>query len=487
MNTLTELLRDSFYSIIFHVAPRFAGVLLFILIGRLAGPSEAGVFSLATTYLLIFTTVMRGLDDLVIRQVSREPHQAPPYLTNFLLIRLGLSLILYGVLVFVVEALFDYAANTRASILILALSLIPDSLTYVAQAVLLGQRRFGAPAITWASASLFKLVGGGLLLVGGGNLLQIAWVWLAGSLLGMVALLAVLITRIGRLRWVDWLNWQPLARNWHAALPFLFATTMAALEAQVDTVLLSAFHAEAEIGWYGAATTVAFSLLIFSQAYRFSVYPLMARYAIQSTENLSRLYERSMRYMGVFVLPMVGGIALLSSQIVSLLFGPGFEQTNRVLGILALALIPIFLNEPTVRIMLVHDRQRRVFLFLLVSAGTNVALNLALVPSLGASGAAVSRLCSSLAYFLLNYSYVTAFLMRLNIVRLLYRPVLATLIMAFVVWLARATVLPVSIGVGAVMYIGSLWFVGGILPSDAMLLRRIVTSRLKTGENGLLH
>ena len=73
MSTRLSLMRDALLALVFHVAPRFANVILFILIGRLAGPEQAGIFSLATTYLLIITTTMRGLDDLLIRQVAREP------------------------------------------------------------------------------------------------------------------------------------------------------------------------------------------------------------------------------------------------------------------------------------------------------------------------------------------------------------------------------------------------------------------------------
>jgi O-antigen/teichoic acid export membrane protein len=474
MNTLIELTRDSLFSVVVHLAPRFANVLLFILIGRLAGPTEAGVFTLAATYLIIFTTIMRGLDDLVIRQVSREPDQALRYLTNFLLLRLGLSLLLYCVLLFVVLVIFDYADSTVIFILILALSLVPDSLTHVAQAILLGQRRFGPPAITMTLVSLFKLVGGGLVLANGGNLQKIAWVWLAGSLLGMIVLLLVAARRVGWLRWANWLDWRPLARNWRATLPFLLITTMMVLEAQVGTVFLSAFRDEAEVGWYGAATTVAFSLAMFSQAHRMSVYPLMARYALQSPAKLSRLYKRSMRYLGMLILPMVAGIILLSPQIVSLVFGHKFQPTARVLRILIPSLVLAFLNVPNSRMMLVHDRQVWSLLFLVCSVTTNVLLNLVLAPSLGASGAAMARLCSSTIYFLLNHLYVAWFLMQSNLFWLLSKPALATLIMAVAVWLVRAWPLPLSIGVGMVTYTGTLWLVGGILSDDIILLRQVI-------------
>jgi O-antigen/teichoic acid export membrane protein len=475
MKTIAELLRDSILAAIFHVAPRFANVLLFIVIGRSAGPSEAGIFALATTYLLILVTVMRGLDELVIRQVSREPHRSSGYLTNFLLARLGLSLLSYGILAFAVLIILHYAAGTTTSILILAMSVVPESLTYVAQAILLGQRRFGASTVALVGVSLFRLIGGGIVLALHGGMQQIAWVWLVSSSLGMAAMVVIAVIQVGGLRWSDWLDWRPLVLNWRVGLSFLSITTVAALEAQSDTVLLSTFRSEAEVGWYGAAATIAFSLLVLPQAYRFSVYPLMTRYASQAPESLLELYERSMRYMGALVLPMVTGIALLAPRIVSMLFGPLFGPTARILEILGFVLIFIFLNEPDIRMMLVCDRQRWVSMFLAVSAVLNIVLNLALIPRAGAPGAAMARLCSSLVYFLLNYFYVTRFLARLNIIQLLLRPALATLIMAIVIWLAGSLVLPALIGIGIVMYVFSFWVLGGILPDDVSIMRRAIS------------
>src|SRR5690606_30601470 len=84
--------------------------------------------------------------------------------------------------------LFDYEQKTTNTILILGLSVIPDSLTYMAQSIFLGLRQFKIPAIVFASTSLLKLMGGSIVLATGGQLTNIAWVWLLGSLLGMLVL-----------------------------------------------------------------------------------------------------------------------------------------------------------------------------------------------------------------------------------------------------------------------------------------------------------
>jgi O-antigen/teichoic acid export membrane protein len=307
-------------------------------------------------------------------------------------------------------------------------------------------------------------------LINQGSLQAVAWIWLAGTLLGMIALLCVAIWRVGGLHWADWLDWHPLVFNRHAILSFLFITAMMTLEAQVDTLILSAFHNETVVGWYSAATTVVFSLFVFAQAYRFSIYPLMTRYALHSPEKLSKLYERSMRYLGMLVLPMVAGIALLSPQIILLVFGPGFQPTVRTLRMLILSLVFVFLNVPDSRMMLVKDCQRWSLLFLLVSVTVNVLLNLVLDSSWEATGAAVARFCSSLIFFLLTHLYVTRRFVTMNIIQLQFKALLATAIMSLVVWLVQTWPLAVSIGLGVMVYIGALWLVGGILPDDAILI-----------------
>jgi len=138
-----------------------------------------------------------------------------------------------------------------------------------------------------------------------------------------------------------------------------------------------------------------------------------------------------------------------------------------VLQVLILALVFMFLNVPNARIMLVKDRQGWNSLFLLGSVMSNLLLNLALDRPWGALGAAVARLFSSAIYFVLSYLYVVHFLTRVNLIKLLSKPMLATLMMAVAVLSVRTLPLPIPIGVGVVAYAGTLWLVRGVLPDGA--------------------
>ncbi len=306
---------------------------------------------------------------------------------------------------------------------------------------------------------------------------QVAWVWCIGSLMGMIVMLIAAFRQAGRSRPAAWIKWYPLVHNWRTVLVFFSITTLLTLDSQADVIMLGAFHDESIVGWYGAATTVVFSLTLFSQAYQFSVYPLMTRYALHEPEKLSKLYQESVRYLGMIALPMVCGIALLAPQIISLIFGPEFGPAVVTLRILIFSLICMFLSIPNSRMMLVHNRQGWSWVFVAGSVLVNLFVNLRLAPSWGASGAAMARLCSSTLFLLLNHLYVTRHFVRLNTAQLLFKPVIATLVMAVVVWTVRAWPLPLAIGVGAIVYVGGIWRLEDSLRGNAvLLLRRAIAS-----------
>jgi O-antigen/teichoic acid export membrane protein len=480
MKTLSELARDSALAIIFHVAPRFANALTLILIGRLAGPEQAGVFSLATTYLLIITVAMSGLDDLLIRQVARERESASRYLANFLLLRLASSIGLYFALMVILQSVLHYAATTTLPIAILTLGVLPDSLALVAEAVLLGQRRFGPPAIVLGVANGLKLIIGAIILLRGGGLIEIAWLWLIGNTLGMLVLLAIAIKQVGGMRRSDWLNFSLLKEHWRTALVFSVATVLTTMDSQTDTVLLSVLRNEAQVGWYGAATTITFSLLVLAQAYRFAVYPLMTRYAVQAPDQLARLFQKSVYYLSAIIMPIVTGVVIFAPPLVGTIFGPKFLPTVGALQILVISLLFLFLGEPCNRLMLVKDRQKVIVKFLVISALSNVALNLLLIPAHGATGAALARTCSSIIFLTLNMGYIAHNLILSIRFRFsdFVRPAVASVAMAG----AAGVLLPFSILLSAVTgvatYLIVAWKIEVLPPEDARLLRQIIRHKI---------
>jgi O-antigen/teichoic acid export membrane protein len=88
---------------------------------------------------------------------------------------------------------------------------------------------------------------------------------------------------------------------------------------------------------------------------------------------------------------------------VRLLFGAGFAESGPVLAILAWTAPMLFLGVAQTNWFIAHDRQTGLLVRSAVAAAASVALNVALVPWLGARGAAITMLTSqAVAQVLLN-------------------------------------------------------------------------------------
>lgn len=481
-----ELARNSLLAVVLYLAPRFANVLIFILIGRMVGPRDAGIFSLATTYLLIFTAVLRGLDDLLVRQVSREPEQARRYLASFLLLRFGLSILLYGVLAVIVLVIFAYPVTTAVPILVLGLSVIPDSLSLAAQSALVGLQRFGLATAVLSGINIFKLVAGVIALSRGVTIVYIAGIWLLGSTLGMIILLILTIRQVGGIHRSDWIAGHGLHGNWHVPLSFIGITMLVTLEFQMDLILLSVMQSAAEVGWYSAATTITATIIMVSQAYRMALYPLMTRYAKVDPSRLAKLYEKSMYYLSVLIVPMSAGLIILATPIVLLIFGPKFGPTAAVLQVLAIALPFQFLTEPSNRMLLVHDQQRALVKFLCVSLSLNVGLNLLLIPAYSAMGAGIARVCSSAVFFVISYRYVKPFSKhKFNFTQIIARPTAAMSMMVIAILVMPNKNLFGSIAFGISVYFITFVLIRGIPTEDWSIFKQTMTKFLKRREDSI--
>jgi len=169
---------------------------------------------------------------------------------------------------------------------------------------------------------------------------------------------------------------------------------------------------------------------------------------------------------------MIAGVIITAPALVNFVFGPEFFPTVTILRIISFTLLFMFLNEPTIRVLLVHNHQARISLFLLISATLNIGLNLLLIPIWGANGAAVARVASALSLFALGYFYIQWHIIQVRLLRILWKPLLATAIMSIILWPIREYPLFLVILAGIVIYGFSLIALKEIKREELMLYQR---------------
>jgi O-antigen/teichoic acid export membrane protein len=432
------------------VIQRVSAALLVVWVSRKLGVNEAGIYFLGLSFAILFGQIAYwGLDQLLTREVAREPGRANQFMVNFLVVRAGLAILMLSVLYGIVIGL-GYVPHTSRVIMLLGLTILPDSMINICQSVFMAHEQMGYLTLGSLLNGVVRVVAGVLALAGGFGLEGVAVGLLLASVTTLVALLYLIRTRLFRPSWE--IDWRFCRRQLIAAFPFLMIGMFFVVDNQLDVVLLSRLADEYQVGLYGGATTVVAALALIPFAFRTAVFPVMSRLYATAPDALGRLYDQSLKYLVLLGLPMAVGVTMLAPDIVSLVFGRQFAPSAPVLQILVWYLFLIFINVLNSRLLVVSDRQRTIAIFLLLGLIVNVALNMVLIPGWGAAGAAIARVVSTFVLFVVSVGFVFHHVYRFNPLPLLVRPAIAATIMAGSLFALRDWPAWVPIVAGSLIY-----------------------------------
>lgn len=447
LNIKFDLVKDVAFAFFSRLAPKAVSTLFFIILMRKAGSETAGVYNLSVSFLtfaIVFSSF--GLDELTLREVAKAPSSSRRYLVNTLVLRLLLAILGYLVLVGVVIGIMNYTPEVRRIILIQGLSLIPQSLLSAVFDIFNANRKFNWMALSAICTSLFQLLVGVIALWVGAGLEPLTWLIVVGNVIGVgislflsAKLIRVLVAGTTQTRWYKDFSWEFCFQQLGASLPFVLLIVLVSLDSELDVILLSKFCTIEAVGEYSAARTLVLALSLLSQAMRMVIYPSMARAYVTSSLMLKRVYNDSWYYLALVGLPLSVGGAIISSSILGMIYREVAAATVWSFSILMIHLAVGFLYLPSTRLIVVSGRQADLSLLLGTSVGLNVFLSFLLVPQLGAVGSALTRAVSSLVYFFLAELYVNRKLLAFRLVDIwvLLCPILATLIMGYLVWSIR--------------------------------------------------
>jgi O-antigen/teichoic acid export membrane protein len=469
MNPLRRLLTNTALIFIANAATKVSDSLLFIMIGRILGPLDAGVFNLARTFLVIFLTMSAwGLHELLVRELAPRRSESGRYLVNYTVMRFGLALIAFLALTLILQLNLPYSQEAKATIRILSLAIFPEALYAIIQAFFVAHERVTSPLAAALANSTLKLAGAYWVLDQGGSAVDVARVVVIASSLSLFLLLPGLV-RILRDQQQSLRRQLDLrfGRQMLGMTPgFIVIGLFATLDYQTDAVLISLLLDEKRLGWYGAAQTLMLGFWLLPIAIRTALYPLMSRYHQEDRQKLIQLYQRANQYLIAAALPVATVVTILALPLVRLVFGRDFDPAAPALQIMIWAVVFAFLDVPNARLMLINNAQSRTGWITGLSMATNLAMNLVLTPHYGILGAAVSRAAASFVFFLVIYLYVQRHFIKSSLLPLTVRPLIASTVMAPVVWLMRDLFVLWPLLAGLLVYCLLIVLLGGIPARD---------------------
>jgi len=265
------------------------------------------------------------------------------------------------------------------------------------------------------------------------------------------------------------------------SFPLMINLLLATVFFRIDILLLKPMKGDAVVGYYGAAYKYIDGLNIIPAYFTQAIFPLMSRYADSSRDSLMRAYRLALRLLLMIALPIAFGTPFIAEGLIMVLGGAEYLPDSKIALQLIIWFLPFsFVNSVTQYVLIAINQQRFLTKAFVIGVSFNLIANLIVIPRFSYMGAAVVTVLSEFALLIPFYYAVRKHVGPLPWLGLFWRPLLASSIMAAVMWLLRGIPWPLLTVVGAAVYLIALILVGGFRQPDMDLLYGLVPlSRLR--------
>ena len=472
MRTVQKIAKNTGVIIAGNVIFRLVSLFVIIYLARYLGTAGFGKYSFVFAYLAFFNIITDlGLQQILVREMARDPSTAPTLIGNAYIIRLLLTVFAVG-LAIVIITLLPYPADTTSYVYIASFTLLfisfSDFYATIFQANLAMQYNVIAKLA-------FKFVSAGLILwiiFSHGTLTQVMIVLVFSE--GIKTLLSYLFSRkfVRPSFAIDFGLWRYLLKE---CLPLVLSSVIIILYYGIDVIMLSMMQGDDAVGIYSAAYRLCDPFSLIPYALMMSLFPLMSGYFKTSEDNLIRTYTLAFRYLVIIALPVAVGTMFVADKVILLVYGAPFADSSTVLQILIWAVMfgmvqPVFSN-----VLVAIDRQKLIMLSTAFCAVTNIVLNFILIPVMSYNGAAVATVATTIVFLVSVFYFVSKHLQILPVHKILVKPVIGVLVMGGSIYYLADLSLFILVPLAAGVYLATLLILRTFSDGDWDLIRKAMS------------
>jgi O-antigen/teichoic acid export membrane protein len=202
-----------------------------------------------------------------------------------------------------------------------------------------------------------------------------------------------------------------------------------------DILLLTFFRSQIEVGIYGAAYRVIDIVAQTAMMVMGVMLPLLTySWSRNEREDFAHRYQLSFDTMMLMALPIMAGMILLADKIMILVAGAEFGESGNALRILAIAVFGVFLGSVFGHTSVAINKQKKTLWIFMSAAVLTLAGYLVFIPKYGMYGAAWMTVFSEIYVGILLWLAVKKYTTQSLKLYTFSKIVLATLLMAFVIY-----------------------------------------------------
>jgi len=472
--------RNTLWGMAAQLALKGANFVFSVLVVRTLGGEAFGQYWIVMAWAGLFSVIGDlGITQYLTREIARNPQRNEDLFWDTVSLRFILAIIATIVTVGGALLITDYSHDIILGILVFCGTYFFQILLAPLTSVLVGRERIDISSTLTVVMQVLWMIFAGLFLYLGFNFL---WLFIAGILnMPIVTALAYWFVRrnqLGPPRFrVNPAMWRSVVR---AGLPFGFTQIALSFAFRVDTIVLSQFVSEYEVGLYNVAYNLVLMLLGLATNIGASMMPTLTREHASNASAIIPWYYWSVRIMLFISLPVSVGGMLTATTIINLFYGPEIAPAAVALAVLIWNLPFVLYHAFSGQIAqsIVHEGfAARVF----VSLGIlNLLLNLILVPRLGVVGSAFATVITDMVgaaqfYFFFRREFGAG----LKLQRI-FRLAAAAAGMGVITYFTQELNIIIIITSSAITYITLVILLGAFSPEEREILTQRLTKRVLT-------
>jgi len=471
--TVPQFVRSSVLLVAVEVIAKTLGVVFFALIARFLGAGEVGLYAFALAVANFIVIPARfGFENLVQREVGREPASTHRYLWGVGAVKGLISLVILGI--FSIALVVTGRQDLTILLLAAGFTLMFSFMEFLNAFFRANQRPEFELAVRFLF-SLSNLLLGLLVLYAGWRLRGVLLVQLIN--VAVAAIIAFLIlTRIappGRCAW----NWQVVWGYVAAATPFAGILVSLYFSNQIGIIVLKLFTGATEVGYFAAALRLFDNLTLIPAAIMGAFLPVMSQLYVRSVGGFARTLRFTVKYLFILSVPLVVIMAILARPIVVFLYGESFLPSAPALQILSLPLLFSFWNYACTNVLIARNEEGPLLWLTWLTAAIHVTANILFIAAFSYLGACLAILTTQGIFGIILYGLQMRRYLRVgSLIKLMASPVLSGTMMGLAVFLVRDWNLLLSISIGLLVYGGGILALGTLSREEMDRLHTMVAS-----------
>lgn len=406
MSTVKRVTKNTAWLTIAEIAGKGVGFFIALIIARYLGPENYGYYAFAISFVTLFQVIVDfGLRPLLVREIARDTKLAGKYIGNFLTLKILLSGAFIGA---VAIGLWLYGAevNLFYLTLIAGIHILFISVTDLLRGVFQAFEKMKFETIVRVVTKFSVLALTVIVVVLGLWTTSIMWALVAGTAVGTILSLWICQKYFVKLK----LQFDKAFLKVALKQSVLFAITniFIAIYFKIDTVMLESMKGALEVGYYNTAYELVFAFMFIPSVASGAIYPVISRFYQEDKKKIGALLGRLIKYYTIVSVALVVFLALLGAPLIRLFFGAEYEPSIPLFQTLTFVLVFVFANFLVGTILNASNKQHVSTIAAGICAAVNVGINLMLIPTYGAVGAAIATIITEFILGLISYIYLNA-------------------------------------------------------------------------------